>query len=365
MTAGPSLLWYTTRATGVMALLLLTGSVVLGVASVARIDTPRWPRLLNAGLHRNLSLLAVAFVAVHVVTTILDGYAPIGWLSAIVPFTSPYRTLWLSLGTVAFDLLLAVVITSLVRVRLGYRAWRAVHWLAYASWPIALWHGLGTGTDSKLAWLLALDAACVAAVTCTLGWRLTLAGRRPSVLATSAVCLALPLATVAFAAVGPLQPGWARRAGTPVTLLAGSVAGAGTTTPPAPPSPPASGRFSGRAARSTDRASGQVTITVIARLSAASAAVPHAQSGSPAQSLVITLRGTPDGAGVTLASGTVSLGAAGAAPSYQGPVLRLAGRRLTAELRANSGPAVPARITLVIRGAVATGRLTVTAGGAG
>jgi methionine sulfoxide reductase heme-binding subunit len=371
MTSGPSLLWYTTRATGVMALLLLTGSVVLGVASVARVDTARWPRLLNAGLHRNLSLLAVAFVAVHVVTTILDGYAPIGWLSAIVPFTSPYRTLWLGLGAVAFDLLLAVVITSLVRVRLGYRAWRAVHWLAYASWPVALWHGLGTGTDSKLTWLLALDAACVAAVTGTLGWRLSLARRRPSSLASALACAAVPLATAAFVAVGPLQPGWARRAGTPVTLLAGPASPPVTTAPPtsAPPSPPASGWFSGHAARSTDRASGQVTITVTARLRAATAAA-HAQSGGPAQSLVITLRGTPDGAGLTLASGTVSLGPAGAATGYEGPVLRLAGHRLTTELRSTAekrpaaGPAVSARITLLIRGTVATGRLTVTTGGA-
>jgi methionine sulfoxide reductase heme-binding subunit len=235
MTAGPSLLWYATRATGVMALLLLSGSVVLGVAGVGRIDTPRWPRLLTAGLHRNVSLLAVAFVAVHVLTTVLDGYAPIGWISAVVPFTSPYRTVWLSLGAVALDLLLAVIVTSLVRVRLGYRAWRTVHWLGYASWPVALWHGLGTGTDSKLPWLLAVDAACLAAVTCTLGWRLSLARRRPSVLVAVVACLALPVATAAFVAVGPLQPGWARRSGTPVTLLSGKVPRPAST--PAGPTP--------------------------------------------------------------------------------------------------------------------------------
>jgi len=235
MTTGPSLLWYSTRATGVVALLLLTGTVILGVAGVGRIDTPRWPRLLTAGLHRNLSLLAVAFVAVHVLATVLDGYAPIGWISAVVPFSSPYRTLWLSLGTVAFDLLLAVVVTSLVRVHLGYRVWRGVHWLGYASWPVALWHGLGTGTDSKLPWLLALDAVCMATVACTLGWRLSLARRRPSVLFTVLACLAVPLATVAFVAVGPLQPGWARRAGTPVKLLSG-------TAPSSVPPPPATGR---------------------------------------------------------------------------------------------------------------------------
>ena len=177
---GPSPLWYATRATGVVALVLLTATVVLGVAGVARFATPRWPRVITAGLHRNLPLLAVAFVAAHVLTTVLDTYAPIGWVAAVVPFSSAYRTFWLGLGAVASDLLLAVTVTSLLRARLGYRAWRAVHWLGYACWPVALWHGLGTGTDSKLPWLLALDAACVAAVTGAVGWRMSLGPGRPS-----------------------------------------------------------------------------------------------------------------------------------------------------------------------------------------
>jgi hypothetical protein len=134
MTAGPSPLWYATRATGVMALVLLTAAVVLGVAGTARLATPRWPRVITARLHRNLSLLAVAFVAAHVLTTELDPFAPVGWVSAVVPFASSYRTFWLGLGTVAFDMLLAVVVTSMLRARLGYRAWRAVHWLGYTCW---------------------------------------------------------------------------------------------------------------------------------------------------------------------------------------------------------------------------------------
>ena len=227
MTSGPSPLWYATRATGVVALVLLTATVVLGVAGSARFATPRWPRVITAGLHRNLSLLAVAFVAAHVATTILDGYAPIGLVSVVVPFTSAYRTFWLSLGAIAVDLLLAVVITSLLRVRLGYRAWRAVHWLSYASWPIALWHGLGTGTDSRLPWLLALDAACVTAVACATGWRLSVAANRPGWVAASLICAVVPVVTVAFVAVGPLQPGWARRAGTPARLLVGTAPPAG------------------------------------------------------------------------------------------------------------------------------------------
>jgi methionine sulfoxide reductase heme-binding subunit len=167
-------LWYATRATGVVALVLLTVTVILGIAGTARFAAPGLPRVVTAGLHRNVSLLVLGFVVVHVLTTVLDGYVRIGLVSAVVPFDSPYRGFWLGLGAVAFDLLLAVALTSLVRDRLPYRAWRSVHWLAYACWPIALSHGLGTGTDRRLSWLLALDALCVTGVACAVWWRLSL-----------------------------------------------------------------------------------------------------------------------------------------------------------------------------------------------
>src|SRR5271165_3541881 len=221
---GPSPLWFTTRATGVVALLLLTMTVALGVAGTARYSTPSLPRLVRAGLHRNVSLLAVAFVAVHVLTTVLDPYAAIGFASAVIPFSSAYRPFWLSLGTIAFDLLLAIVITSLVRSRLSHRTWRAVHWLAYASWPIALWHGLGTGTDTKLSWLLALDAVCVVAVAAVVAWRLTLAPRTGLRWAGILATVGFVVATIGFVAIGPLQAGWAKRAGTPAAMLGGSAA---------------------------------------------------------------------------------------------------------------------------------------------
>ena len=344
---GPSPLWYATRATGVVALVLLTATVVLGIAGVARFATPRWPRVITAGLHRNLPLLAVVFVAAHVLTTVLDTYAPIGWIAAVVPFTSAYRTFWLGLGAVASDLLLAVTVTSLVRARLGYRAWRAVHWLGYACWPVALWHGLGTGTDSRLPWLLALDTACVAAVTAALGWRMSLARARPSRLTASLICAILPAATAVFVLAGPLQPGWARRAGTPSRLLAGTASVALRSAP----SVPAGGIFRGRAAR-TDGAAGHVTIVVTAQTSTA---VP--------QHLVITLRGKPDGAGVRLSSGTVRLGPAGAAATYQGPVVQLDGHRVVADLQGPGGSTTQATVTLAIRGTVATGRLAVGSAG--
>ncbi|MGB6456602.1 MAG: ferric reductase-like transmembrane domain-containing protein, partial [Streptosporangiaceae bacterium] len=232
-TSGPSPLWYATRATGVVALVLLTITVTLGVAGTARFSSAAMPRLVQSGLHRNVSMLSVGFVAAHVLTAVLDPYASIRLTSAVIPFRSHYRVLWLGLGTIAFDLLLALVLTSLLRNRLGYRAWRGVHWLAYASWPIALWHGLGTGTDSRLPWLLLLDALCVLAVGAAVYWRLRLV--RPGRLRVTwlVATAAIAVATVVFVATGPLQPGWARRAGTPSNLLASASPAAAAISPSA------------------------------------------------------------------------------------------------------------------------------------
>jgi methionine sulfoxide reductase heme-binding subunit len=162
--AGPSLYWYVTRSTGAMALALLTAAIVLGVVDVQRWSSPRWPRFLVDSLHRNVSLLAMAFLVVHILTSVLDSFAPIRLTDAFIPFVGSYRPFWLGLGAVAFDLILAVIITSLLRARMGFSTWRAVHWLTYASWPVALLHGLGTGSDVKSNWLLALSGACLLAV---------------------------------------------------------------------------------------------------------------------------------------------------------------------------------------------------------
>ena len=178
--SGSSLLWYSTRATGIVAMVLLTATVMLGVIGTTRAASARWPRLVTAGLHRNLALTSVALIVVHVVTTVTDPFASIGIAAAFVPFSSGYRPLWLSLGAVSFDLLLAVLITSLLRQRLSHRAWQAVHLLVYLSWPVALWHGLGTGTDTRLPWVLVIDLACVAGVGWAVWWRLGITSRLSS-----------------------------------------------------------------------------------------------------------------------------------------------------------------------------------------
>src|ERR1700733_6230133 len=156
--------WYLTRATGAVALILLTLSVIVGIAAIGRVHSRRWPRFAIDGVHRTSSLLAIVFLLVHIATAVLDSFAPISLLDSVIPYAGPHRPLWLGLGATAFDLLLAVAITSGLRQRLGYRPWRAVHWLAYGAWPIAVLHGLGTGSDATRGWMMIVYAVCAGAV---------------------------------------------------------------------------------------------------------------------------------------------------------------------------------------------------------
>jgi methionine sulfoxide reductase heme-binding subunit len=172
-------LWYLARGSGVVTLALLTATVVGGITTTARWATANWPRFVVAALHRNVALLAVAFLALHVASTVVDGYVPIRWLDAVLPFGAAYRPVWLGLGAVALDLLVAVLVTSLLRARLGRRTWRMVHWLAYACWPVALAHGIGIGSDGAQPWMLLIDGLAVAAVVAATWWRLGLASSRP------------------------------------------------------------------------------------------------------------------------------------------------------------------------------------------
>ena len=165
------LLWYTARGAGAVSLVLLSAVVALGLLARARVEGRGWPRFLTVALHRDLALMSLVFLGLHVVTAVVDPYTHLGIAPAVVPFASWYRTFWLGLGTVAFELLLALVATSLLRHVIGVRVWRGVHWLAYAAWPVAVLHGLGTGTDAFSRWMLGITAVCVSAVLGAAAWR--------------------------------------------------------------------------------------------------------------------------------------------------------------------------------------------------
>lgn len=324
-------LWYLTRGTGVVALLLLTASVVIGTLSSARFRTSRVPRFLVGGIHRNLTLLAIAFVAVHVVTTVVDRFAPIGFKDGLVPFLSPYRPFWLGLGTLAFDLLIALVVTSLVRVRLGFRMWRAVHWLAYASWPIAVLHGLGAGSDARSGWLAFVTFASCAAVFAAIVFRITRSdvaiGARAAAVTAS---VAVPIALFAWYLGGPMQTGWAARAGTPSSLLRSRTRVA--------LQPVASAQPSLRAQTFRDQLDGRLTQSTIASNGLIRIQISASIHGQVRGRLRVTLWGTPSAeGGVALESSNVAFGAAGTTSPYVGNVVALEGNRIGARLANSSG----------------------------
>ena len=173
---GPGM-WYATRAAGLVTMMLLTCSVLLGVLTAGRFAGDRWPRFVTVGLHRNLSLMVLVFLAVHVVTIVIDTFTSIPLAAAFIPFATTYKTGWLALGAIALDLLVVLTATSLIRNRLGYRTWRWVHWLAYLCWPVALAHGLGMGTDRRTLWVVELTVACIAIVAGAAFWRVVSAAR--------------------------------------------------------------------------------------------------------------------------------------------------------------------------------------------
>jgi methionine sulfoxide reductase heme-binding subunit len=167
------LLWYTSRAAGAVALVLLSIVTALGLLTAARAGGgSRWPRFMTAALHRELALTALAFLLLHVVTAAVDPFTHLGIAAVALPFGSYYRTFWLGLGTIAFELMLAVIATSLVRRVVSLRVWRLVHWTSYAMWPLAVVHGIGTGTDSFSLVMLATTVACVGLVAWAALWRI-------------------------------------------------------------------------------------------------------------------------------------------------------------------------------------------------
>ena len=221
----PSWLWYATRGLGAATLIVLTCTVVLGIVTATRWMGRATPGFVAADLHRNLSLLALLLLLAHIVTTVLDPFAHISVRDVIVPVGASYRPVWLGLGVVAAEIMVAVIVTSLLRDRVGPRLWRLVHWAAYASWPIAVVHGLGTGSDARAPWLIGVVTACVSAVILALLSRIR-EGQRATLPVRAGAAIVATLFVVIggqWAIGGPFQANWSARAGTPVLKTVKSV----------------------------------------------------------------------------------------------------------------------------------------------
>jgi sulfoxide reductase heme-binding subunit YedZ len=335
---GSAALWYLTRATGLVSLIVLSATVVLGTVASVGWTTDRWPRFLSQSVHRNLSLFCLALIGVHVISTVGDGYVPIGLADAVLPFRSPYRPIWVGLGALALDMLLAVAITSALRRRIGVAAWRGVHWLAYACWPIAAVHGLGSGSDTRLPGAMLVFIGCTASVAAAVAWRLAVGRARSASwrLGGAAAGAAVLLVITAFAMAGPLRPGWSHRAGTSSALLAQlsssaatSYSGATTTTNPsrstsAPatsgiPTAPFQTSVSGTVATSAPNARGESQVVLTLRLT---------DTSTPLQIRII---GPAVNGGVEMRSSAVSFGA------LTGQVTALDGSNIGAVVNGSTG----------------------------
>jgi methionine sulfoxide reductase heme-binding subunit len=331
-------LWYLSRGTGAVSLVLLTAAVVLGVVDLRQWSSPNVPRFVVDGLHRTVSLVVVATLAIHIVTSVLDPFAPIRLVDAVLPFTSGYRPVWLGLGAIAFDLLLALVITSLLRARLGYRGWRAVHWIAYACWPVALVHGLGTGSDVRGRFLLPLSVACAAAVALAIAVRLASPDTRRTVWRVGGfgALTASGIALVLWLPSGPLAQGWAARAGTPAPArrtAATTAARAPRRSDPLPARTPLAGRIS-----EAVQPNGSATATLALDL-----------RQGPMRRVEIHLEGTAlAGGGLSLTGGQVTLGTAASPERYSGAVSSLQGNQLDATLTGPGGRTIELSLALQI-----------------
>jgi methionine sulfoxide reductase heme-binding subunit len=197
--------WYAARAAGVVAYILLSTVVVLGVTMAGKKKLHRWPRFAVEDIHRFGGILVGTFVAIHVVTIAIDSWLPFSLVSIVVPFISKYKPIWVGLGIVAAELLVALAITNRLRNRsLPYRFWRRAHYLNFAVWGGATLHNLGSGTDRGTPWLLAIMAATIGLVVAAVIWRAL--GKRLPRAQLRGLAAAVSAAAVASAVVLTLGP---------------------------------------------------------------------------------------------------------------------------------------------------------------
>jgi methionine sulfoxide reductase heme-binding subunit len=202
--------WYAARAAGIVAYLLLTVVVVLGISLAGRAPGRRWrhwPMFAVEDVHRVGGLLVGSFIGLHVLTIAIDSFLPFSIGQLAIPLTSHYRPVWTALGIVAAELLLALAVTNRYRRRIPRRWWRGAHYANFAVWTAATLHGMGSGTDRSAPWLIALFAVCAAAVASAPAWRVGIRRGLGTVLRPSAIVGvgAGAVAVVLILALGPLH----------------------------------------------------------------------------------------------------------------------------------------------------------------
>ena len=333
MTGWTAVTWDTARAGGFAAYALLTLAVAVGLILRSRWHSERWPRMVTNELHGYVSLLALVFLALHILAVAIDPFTRFGLAELLVPLTSHYRPLWMGLGIVALYLLLAVWVTTLLRRRIGHQVWRRIHGLAFVVYAAATLHGLGTGSDTRTLWGTAVYVSSVTLVAWLAARRLLVpvgSGGRPRPILAAAAGIGT-VAACAWAVTGPYAAHWGAHAGGKHVRQAQVAAAA-----PRPrrqvarqrlPSPlvrpPFTARFAGRVLVAPMDQNGRITVRIDGAL-----------SGGTRDHLEILLHGVPlEDGGVVMEQSRVRMGTTTAL--YEGKVTALHGTLLIAAVRSS------------------------------
>ncbi len=351
------ILWYLTRATGIVSMVFLGLIVLLGIATATKVTPKGFGKFLGPELHRRLSLTALIFLAVHIVTAVLDPFVKVGWVASLVPFASAYRPLWIGLGTIAFDLLLVVIATSVIRHRFAHGIWKRIHYLSWAIVSLVLFHAIGTGSDVQLKIVEVIYVAFIGA----LGLAAIFRARRGSALARPQRTMALfgvfglPVLLFGWAVMGPLKVGWAKasqgfspfaRVASPGATLAGSGGSGGSGSiqgVPASFSWPLASTISGTIS-SQVTSSGTTLVTL------------NGSIANTSDVLKIQLMGHVQGGALVLSSSSGQIGTSADPAIYTGTVAQASGSALFLSIAGPAGT-VGAQVTLSISGSTFTGAI--------
>jgi len=151
--------WYLTRAAGLITYLLLWLSTVWGLAIPSKLFSDVLNGEFTFDFHQFISLLSLGFLGLHVFILTGDRYLPYSLAQVLIPFQSPYRPVWVGIGSLAFYLCLLVTVTFYLRKRIGMKTFRAIHYTSLLAYLFAVVHALFAGTDSSMPVTLILYAS--------------------------------------------------------------------------------------------------------------------------------------------------------------------------------------------------------------
>lgn len=169
--------WMVSRASGLVAFVLLSASVIFGLLISTKAADGVVSRPTVFSLHQFLSVVTLTLLGIHAGSLLFDGFLKLGPAAVLIPFASPYQPLWVGLGVISAWLAAIVTASFWMRARIGQKRWRKLHYASFGAYLLSLVHGVTAGTDTALpvvTWMYLLSFALVAAL---LAYRIGMKGQ--------------------------------------------------------------------------------------------------------------------------------------------------------------------------------------------